>query len=233
MIIAIEGIDGAGKGTQAELLKLKAQSVGLKAEVVSFPRYNKTLFAKCIAAHLNGEYGDLDTINASTAALLFAGDRFESLAVLKELSRNNDILILDRYTSSNIAHQGARVDAVDRLDFMQWLAKLEYETLALPKAAITIYLDVPADIAMRMISTKQKREYTSASADIYERDTQHLMACREVYQTLAAMNFHSHWLPIQCVEATGQLRQIEEIHDLIWHAIKEIMAGSENYQDFR
>src|SRR5581483_1391916 len=127
MLIAFEGIDGSGKGTQAELLKMKAQSLGTSVEVLSFPRYGKTLFAKCIADHLNGEFGDLTSITAQTAALLFAGDRFESRSKLIELTQSYELLILDRYVASNLAHQGARVRPEERKDFISWLAQLEYE----------------------------------------------------------------------------------------------------------
>ena len=37
-LIAIEGIDGAGKGTQASRLKEALVSRGLKAAVLQFPR---------------------------------------------------------------------------------------------------------------------------------------------------------------------------------------------------
>ena len=157
MLIAFEGIDGSGKGTQAELLKMKAHSRGISAEILSFPRYGKTLFAKCIAHHLNGEFGDLASIPAQTSALLFAGDRFESRSTLSQMAQSHELLILDRYVASNLAHQGARVRPEEREDFLSWLARLEYEMFALPRADLTIYLDMPAEMALQMVYKKQYR----------------------------------------------------------------------------
>src|SRR5437764_10848036 len=127
MLIAIEGIDGSGKHTQAELLKGKIRSLGKSTEVLSFPRYGQTLFAKCIAAYLNGEFGDLTSISPKSAALLYAGDRFESRDAIRQLSASQDVLIFDRYVASNLAHQAARVSNDLREDFISWLAKIEYE----------------------------------------------------------------------------------------------------------
>ncbi len=221
MLIAFEGIDGSGKGTQAELLKGKALSVGMTAEILSFPRYGKTLFAKCIASHLNGDFGDLTSIAASTTALLFAGDRLESRTTLMQLAQSYDVLILDRYVASNLAHQGARVSPEERSAFTSWLARLEYEMFALPEADLTIYLDMPVEMALQMIHKKKPRSYTTKAADIYESDLNHLILCREVYQTLVDTNFHSKWLVLPCMSHDGQLRDASEIQASIWHAIQQ------------
>jgi dTMP kinase len=219
MLIAIEGIDGAGKCTQSELLKVKAQKLGLSAEVLSFPRYGKTLFAKSIADYLNGEFGDLSSVPSQFAALLYAGDRFESLTLVKQLARANDLLIFDRYVASNLAYQAAKLSRDKRQDFISWLAQIEYEIFGLPKTDLTIYLDITPSLALELVYKKDPRSYTTKVADIHERSTIYLAKCREVYQTLADMNFGGRWFPIQSVGSDGSIRPISEIHDDIWHVI--------------
>jgi dTMP kinase len=223
MLIAIEGIDAAGKGTQAQLLKTKAQSYGLSVEILSFPRYGKTLFAKTIADYLNGKFGDLTSVNPYFSSLLYAGDRFESRNIVTTLSQAHDLLILDRYVSSNLAYQAARVEREDRQEFILWLARIEYGIYNLPRAPLTVYLDVPVELASKMLYKKKQRSYTTETADIYEKDTQYLATCREVYHTLASMNFESTWLPIQCSRPDGHIREIQEISDSIWSSIEPMI----------
>ena len=78
VIIAIEGIDGSGKGTQAARLHARCQAEGIKTSLIGFPRYDQTLFGKSIGDFLNGRFGELDEVNPFLASLLYAGDRFES-----------------------------------------------------------------------------------------------------------------------------------------------------------
>lgn len=219
MLVAIEGIDGSGKYTQSELLKVKAGECGKSAEVLSFPRYGKTLFAKSIADYLNGNFGDLAAVPTQFAALLYAGDRFESFALLEQLKQTHELLIFDRYVASNLAYQAAKLPPTERQDFIAWLSQIEYEIYGLPKADLTIYLDMPPTHALELVYKKHPRNYTTQAADIHEQDTSYLAKCREVYHMLAAMNFSSKWYTISCVNADGSIRNIAEISTDIWHTI--------------
>lgn len=126
-IIAIEGIDGSGKNTQAKLLVDNLRKQGFDVEFMSFPCYEETMFGKEIGAYLNGDFGSLDEVHPKLAALLYAGDRLEKKAFIKETIEQGKILVIDRYVSSNIAHQGSKVSAgADRENFCQWLSHLEH-----------------------------------------------------------------------------------------------------------
>lgn len=226
MLIAIEGIDGAGKYTQSTSLMAESQKLGVSAEIVSFPRYGKTLFAKSIADYLNGAFGDLSSVPPQLVALLYAGDRFESLALVKQLTRTYGLVICDRYVASNLAYQAAKLDHDERQKFISWLAQIEYEIFGLPKADLTIYLDIPPSQALELIYKKSPRSYTTEATDIHERNTNYLARCREVYRMLADMNFGGRWLTIQCVSSNGSIRPISEIHDDIWRAVRtKILNG--------
>src|SRR5262249_53565733 len=107
--IALEGIDGAGKRTQAQLLEARLRERGLTASVVSFPRYGQTIYAKSVASYLNGAFGPLESIDPRLAALLYAGDRAESRGYLADIDAAAQVVIFDRYVSSNLAYQGARI----------------------------------------------------------------------------------------------------------------------------
>src|SRR5436309_12852628 len=103
MLIAIEGIDGSGKGTQARRLIERLAASGRRAALLSFPRYGETLFGRAIGEFLNGRFGTLDQVHPFLASLLYAGDRFESRRLLAELLATHDVVVLDRYVASHLA----------------------------------------------------------------------------------------------------------------------------------
>lgn len=220
MIIVIEGIDAVGKKTQTQLLKSRAESIGLSAAILSFPRYGETLFADSVAKYLNGEFGELEHIDPHFPALLYAGDRFESREQILHLVQTHNLLIIDRYVASNIAYQSARVDASVRAAFIKWLSQIEYEIYQLPKPDLNVYLDLPATTASQMIHNRKQRSYTEKVADLHEKDTDYLAACQGVYRMLIDENFSGPWLSIQCAQPDGQMRAKLEISDSIWHGLE-------------
>src|SRR5262245_14747793 len=95
-LIAIEGIDGSGKGTQAARLVAGLQEKGLRVELISFPRYRDTFFGARIGDFLNGRFGGLAEVHPFLAATLFAGDRLESRQLLEDALGRNNVVVLDR-----------------------------------------------------------------------------------------------------------------------------------------
>lgn len=214
MLIAIEGIDGSGKGTQAELLRQKFQDSGRRAELLSFPRYSQTRFGRSIGDFLNGRFGSLDQVSPFLASLLYAGDRFESRDLLQEAIASNDVVILDRYVASNIAHQGAKADGDQRRELIEWITQIEFDLYQLPRPDLTILLDVPPAVATRLILKKARRDYTDKPADLQEADAAYLTAVHAMYRQLA--RDESDWQVIDCTDGTGDVRPVEEIAEQIW-----------------
>lgn len=213
VLIAIEGIDGSGKGTQAARLHEKCQSAGIQSSLIGFPRYADTLFGKSIGDFLNGRFGSLNDVHPFLASLLYAGDRFESRDFILKTIEDSQVVIFDRYIPSNIAHQGAKLTGAERAEFIQWIEQIEYEIYQMPRLDQAILLDLPADYAQKMVAEKQARTYTDQVADLHEADQEYLAGVRDVYLQLAANN--SHWQKIECLQQ-GQQRSIEEIGTEIW-----------------
>ena len=226
MLIALEGIDAAGKRTQADLLRARAEARGLTTTLLSFPRYSETHFGAAVAAYLNGAYGAADAIDPHLSALLFAGDRFESRAAIDAAAAAHDVVLFDRYVSSNLAYQAARLDAPERPAFLAWLARLEYEVYRLPRAELTLYLDVPVETASRLIYQRKQRAYTTEQADLYERDTAYLARCAEVYQHLIADDFESRWQRVRCTDAAGAMRPPEAIGEAVWTLVEPYLQAA-------
>jgi dTMP kinase len=63
MLIDIEGIDGSGKGTQARVLCDRLKAIGVSTTLVSFPRYDSTLFGRAVGEFLDGQFGPLDAVH--------------------------------------------------------------------------------------------------------------------------------------------------------------------------
>ena len=216
-LIDIEGIDGSGKGTQAALLTEYLQQQGYRTRLISFPRYGKTLFARGIADFLNGRYGALDEVNPFLVSLLYSGDRFESRAWLLDQLASEQVLVLDRYVPSNLAHQGSKCRGSEREELIRWIEQIEYEVYALPRPDLVLWLDLPVPIAHERIAAKKPREYTSQTTDLQEADSNHLLRTREVYESLAQSRREWHTIPafegacpLSAVEMSQRIRRIVE-----------------------
>jgi dTMP kinase len=207
-LIAIEGIDGSGKGTQAALLRDALAARGLKTALISFPRYQDTFFGARIGDFLNGRFGSLAEVHPFLAATLFAGDRLESRPMLLEALESHDVVVLDRYVASNIAHQAAKRSSEERRELTDWIQRLEFEVNHLPRPDLAILLNLRASTAQTLIARKNARSYTDRAADLQEADGVYLENVRQVYLDLAGSS--PGWRVVD-VEQDGEVRPIEQI----------------------
>ena len=215
-LIVIEGIDGAGKGTQTDLLARAFEQRGIPFVKFGFPRYQSS-FGHLIARFLNGEFGPLPAVDPHFSALLYAGDRFEAKPHLEAALDSGRTVVTDRYIASNLAHQAARVPAESRAEFISWIRQLEYGTYGLPVEDLLIYLRVPADEGHRLVGLKSARSYTAKSRDLQESDVLHLKEAALVYDELAQA---PNWVTIECFDARSEkLRSPEEIHRDVLEAV--------------
>lgn len=207
-IIAIEGIDGSGKGTQSILVSDQLKSHGLSTTVRSFPEYKNHFFGAEVGNFLNGEFGGLNDVHPKLASILYAGDRFEALQELKQDVLENDFVICDRYTPSNVAHQSAKLENLDdRKAFEAWVYRLEYEVFSIPLPDEVIVLDINPDVSAGLIDQKEQRSYTKEKKDLHESDSSYLSSVRDVYLELAKVN---NWIVINCLE-DGKMRKKDAI----------------------
>ena len=151
-LIVIDGGDNVGKATQADLLMRRLISEGMSVGKMDFPRYHQNTFGHLIKESLNGEHGDFMALDPKITATLYAADRFESKKELEEWMEEGRIIILDRYVSANMLHQGAKIDNPDeREEFLQWLDHVEYEVFGMPRPDLTIYLNVPPEKSAKLL----------------------------------------------------------------------------------
>lgn len=222
MLIAIEGIDGSGKGTQAQRLHQRLLAAGHTSELISFPRYSQTHFGRTIGRFLNGEFGELDQVDPHLAATLYAADRFESTGMLRSLLETRDAVVADRYVASNVAHQGAKKTGSERTALQDWILTMEHEVFRLPRAQRVIHLDLPAETAQMLIARKAKRDYTDQTADLQEADRDYLDSVRSAYLELA--DREADWTTISLLDG-ARLKSIEEVGDEIWSVAERALEA--------
>ena len=184
-LFVIEGVDGAGKSTQIKLLKDYLNQKGYSCEYLHFPRTDEPFFGELIARFLRGEFGSLNEVNPYLVAMLYAGDRKDSASLLKRWIKEGKIVLLDRYTYSNIAYQCAKLDSDEEQDkLMKWILSLEFTHFAIPRPDLNIFLDVPLTFTeqkLKGIRTGDDRSYLNGTRDIHEESLDFQRKVREIY----------------------------------------------------
>lgn len=224
LFIAIEGTDGSGKGTQTELLTNRFLREGHRVETSSFPQYGKKS-AGLIEDYLNGHYGPPDDLDPRIASHFYALDRFDKSFELKKILASGAVLLLDRYVDSNAGHQGGKIaDEKARIEFINWLYTLEYDTLGCPKPDMTIILCVPAEKCSELVLKKQARAYiqNGKKQDDLESNLEHQKRSEASFRWLATQHPTTHFL-IECVE-DGELLRPEVIHEKVWGALQSVLS---------
>jgi len=215
MLLAIEGIDGAGKGTLCRALLALAKARGIRAATLSFPRYDDNQFADLVARYLRGEMGAIDEVPVRYAALLYGGDRFESRGDLLALMAEHELVILDRYVSSNMAYNAAKLPLAERGELIAWIDQLEFGMFALPRPDLTLLLATSTQLAHRMIGEKAARSYTQQTRDMHEADRDYLDIVAGVYGDLANAGGDG-WLTINPLDEAANLRPPDDIAATVW-----------------
>jgi len=220
ILVAIEGIDGSGKYTQAKLLEHSLTSLGYSVYATGFPQY-ESWFGSMVGRYLNGDFGSLETVDPHFSALLYAGDRFEAKPRIQSALNEGKVVLVDRYVASNLAHQVARAPAEKRSEFLRWIEHLEYFIYGLPREHLILYLRVPPSQAQKLVAMKGERNYTRAKHDLQEKSLRHLDDAAEMYDMLSRSK---PWATIQCFDArSGSLRLPEAISTEVLSAVQSVL----------
>ncbi|MDA1317015.1 MAG: hypothetical protein O3B87_03245 [bacterium] len=218
-LIIIEGADGTGKTTQVSLLISYLEKMNIPHKEYDFPQY-ESFYGLLIAAYLRGDLGELKTVSPYVSALLFALDRSVVATQMQEDIDDGLLLIANRYVTSNMAHQGGRFDTQNEQGvFFSWLEHLEYDQNHMPHEDIVVLLDMPADAAAKLVSSKDPRDYLQGkSKDIQESDRHHGSDTAEMYHYLAHQK--NHWHIINCIQ-DGTIKNRESIHTELVNTLKQ------------
>lgn len=191
VLIAIEGLDGAGKRTLTQGLRAAFEDQHMSVASLSFPRYGHSITADLAAEALHGGHGDLAE-SVYAMAVLFALDRAGARAEIESLQAAHDVVILDRYVASNAAYSAARLHQQADGEVVTWVRQLEYGRLTLPPPDWQVLLDVPTELAAERAQSRAEQE-ANRKKDAYERDGGLQRRTGQVYTALAAQDWCGRW----------------------------------------
>jgi len=191
-LIVVEGLDGSGKATLTTSLARKWAGQGRSVARLAFPRYGESVHADLVKDALYGRLGDMSESVHGTA-LLFALDRRGAVEEITDALDEYDIVLLDRYVSSNAAYGSARLGGPDKdTDFAEWVRALEIDRFGLPLPDLQLLLDVPVALAQQRARGRATTDATRA-LDNFESDGGLQRRTALMYTQLAERNYLSPW----------------------------------------
>jgi dTMP kinase len=205
-LIVIDGIDGSGKTVQSKMLADELRLMGFKCRELSFPRYECDS-SVLVKHYLNGDYGkNPNDVNPYAASMFYAVDQLASfLEDWKEAYYNKEIIISNRYSTSSLIHQGAKLPEERRPRFFRWLSQTVHDYMDIPVPDLTILLDISPELSRKFRSEGERVR----KGDIHENHEDHLSAAAETAR-LAATYFN--W---KKVKYTEEFNTPEDIHRAI------------------
>jgi len=159
MLIVLEGIDGAGKSTQARLLLKKLRRLGVRAVCFREPSRGKW------GREIKKRALDPESLTPEEELVLFQKDREENVKKnLKPALKNKKIVVLDRYYFSTIAYQGSKGINPAKIRIMN-------ERFA-PRPDLVFILDIGAKRGLERIQDRRKKDRLFEREDYLARVSQ-------------------------------------------------------------
>jgi dTMP kinase len=220
MLIVIEGTDSSGKKTQTDLLEAKMEKEGINVFRDGFPRYD-TPTGRIIGGpylgkpHISEGWFPEGALNVppKVGSAYYAADRYANIGPINEALRKGHHVLLDRYTYSNMGHQGGMLSSKkERAEMFDWIDQLEFGLYELPRSDIVFFLHLPAEWSWKL------GEIRDGVKDQLESDIEHIKNAENAYVELAE---RYDFITIECLNDKGDdLKTEVEIHEEIWQILK-------------
>lgn len=202
--IVFEGIDGAGKTTQIELLRCRLEKEGRSICCTAEPTDSDT--GRMLRAALGGQ----DRRTACEMAALFTLDRIyhnvHPERGIRALLESGTDVICDRYYYSSLAYQGSLTDAA-------WVREMNLNCPEILRPDLCIFLDLTPEESLARIHCGRE------STEIYE-NYETLQAVRNCFlEVLTSLRGRDN------IAIVNAARGIDEIHeDILRIVTKELEA---------
>ena len=217
-LIVIEGGDGSGKTVQAKMLVEFLRKKKKKVRYIDFPQYYTSFHGAIIGDYLAGKYGKFNEISPYLISLAYALDRASVKEEMEGWLREGAIIIANRYTTSNMAFQTARISPRKRREFLEWLDRLEYRVNKIPREDLVIFLYVPWQIAIQLTKKKAKKRRYLHKPDLHESDIDYRQKVERMYLWLSRNK--KEWVKINCF-MKKKLESPQVIHQKIIKILEE------------
>ena len=200
--IVFEGIDGAGKTTQIELLASYLKGKGRKVYCTAEPTESVT------GGLLRDALGGISKRTPCELAAMFVLDRiFHNVnpvnGIEKMLADGVDV-ICDRYYYSSLAYQGSQTDA-------EWVRSMNLNCPEIRKPDVCIFLDLTPQQSMERISKGR------VTTEIYETEEQLTKVRNKFLSVIESLASRDD------IRAVNAARAIEDIHSDICKIVNEII----------
>ena len=196
--IALEGIDGSGKSTQIERLVRRLTERGISCHATREPT------GRPVGALIRQALTGQTPLDPRVIAALYAADRIDHLVNgedgLLALVERGVTVIADRYYFSSYAYHSVDLD-------MDWVIGANSVSAGLLRPTLTVFLDVPADLAMERIRRGRDRQ------ELFEREDR-LRRTRTLY--FEAFERLKGTEAVAVVDGTGPEDEVEE---RVWAAV--------------
>ena len=142
--------------------------------------------------------------------------------VISDWLEKGSVVLLDRYTYSNIAYQCAKLsDTHKREELKKWILKLEFDHFGIPKPDLNIFLKVPFNFTETKLTAKRggdDRTYLNGGNDIHESNLSFQRKVMEIYLEVAKTD--DRLVVIDCSNDKDDMLKPEEIFRKIIDLIK-------------
>lgn len=221
-LIVIEGTDSSGKETQTKKLYERIKENRENVIKISFPNYESPA-CEPVKMYLAGEFGDkAQEINPYPVSTMYAIDRYASYKKdWGKVYNSGGIIVTDRYTTSNMVHQASKLeDEEEKKSYLEWLCDLEYNKMELPKPDVVIFLNMPSEMAKKLMAERKNKITGEKEKDIHEKDYEYL---KKSYENACFIAKQERWVEIECVK-DGKLKSIEEIGKEIYRIVEKVIS---------
>ena len=220
-LIIIEGTDCSGKETQAKRAIEVLKSKNIPVFEFAFPNYSSPT-GKIVGGPYLGKPSICEgwfiegatNVDGLVASAYFAADRRYNINIIKKHLDKGEVVIVDRYVESNMAHQGGKIkDKSVRLKMYEKLDKLEFDIMELPRPDAVIFLYMPYEYAS--ILKKSRKE----APDQHETSKEHLKQAEAAYLELTEIY---NYIKIDCVK-DDVIRTIDDINKEVVEKIEGVI----------
>ena len=228
-IILLEGTDKSGKETQAKALVQRLSQDGIGAEIIGIPDYTTPagrIVGQCylgkdlgLGEEATCLFGDPDQVPAKLASGYYALERFAHIPRIEEILAEGKFLVLDRWVESNMGHQAGKIrDPAKRIEMFNWLNRLEYEVLGLPRPDLRVFLHMPTDVGLELGKRMGEK------GDGHENNIGHLRRAEAAY--LEMTDYFEGWHKIECAPdgTMESLKNPEEIAREVYGIVERTFA---------
>ena len=218
MLISFDGLDSTGKATQTQKAVERLNQAGHTVLEFSTPDYTTPLGQE-LKLRLQGKLGDWKQTPWPEKMRYFAHNRAEHRGAVVSALEAGCIVVYDRYVPSSLAFiavEALPAQEVDlfRKDIYLAIEREEYEIHKMPKEDVSVFLDVPPDIANKLLDYRKKH---NQDEDEY---TDHLQIQERLYNEYDIMcrQQPSRFCRIHCRD-DGHILGIDEIAEHVWQSL--------------